>query len=169
MLSKEYHRVRLSASAASTRVTGSSLIIPLLTTCCCHGNVPLKESQANSSLYANERATKTQGADLQIGGPPLWTQSVLELNTGTIMYLGFLLKHNSSFEYVQQAAEEEGLEEAPGILENMCVCVCLVFDGSLMDELSGNVNLTAHASAIKSSICIYLACDKVEKEKNKDV
>lgn len=59
------------------------------------------------------------------------------------MYLAFLLKHNIFFEYVQQETEEEGLEEAPGILENVWMCV--IFDGNLMGELSGSVNLTAHA------------------------
>lgn len=72
------------------------------------------------------------------------------------MYLGFLLKHNSFFEYVHQEAKEEGLEKAPGNLENMCVCVCVcgVCDGSMMDELAETVNLTTHAHVIKSSICI---------------
>ncbi len=40
------------------------------------------------------------------------------------MYLGFVLKHNGYAERVQEGAEEEGSEEAPGILENTGVCVC---------------------------------------------
>ncbi len=40
------------------------------------------------------------------------------------MYLGFLLKHNGYAERLQEGAEEEGSEEAPGILENTGGCVC---------------------------------------------
>lgn len=44
------------------------------------------------------------------------------------MYLGFLLKHNGYAERVQEGAEEEGSEEAPGILENTGGCVWYLTD-----------------------------------------
>lgn len=53
---------------------------------------------------------------------------------------------------MQEGAEKEGLEEAPGILENTGGCVCVVFDSHLRDELAGTIRLTADASATNPQV-----------------